>query len=287
MKKFLAFVFLLMVLPIFLLSAESFDKVWIVKKNSGSVSTMEKLQNPEVSPGDVLHILLSVKELQAKWGEGYVQWKYEYRGSSGKTIWESKYITHKEQADGNTWDFLRVIDVTIPKSIPEGEYNLGFTLLDYHTKIEYRGWIDFTVGGKEAATASAEEEEQPTQQPKKQEYTVWIEKVELTLKSVKKTSNRLIFTFTGINHGEEEQDLRVYPYSTRIISGRGREYNFSDVGGGGKLSKGTTFSPDIPMETDIYFRNPATNADGISLLHIDFYYTQDVLKLKSIPVPWP
>ena len=287
MKKILSALFLLLTIPVFIISADSMDKLWIVKRNTGSVSTMEQLQNPEVKSGDVLHILLSVKGLQAKWGEGYVQWKYEYRASGGKTIWESDYLTHKEQVSGNSWNFLRVVDITIPESIPEDAYGLGFTLVDYHTKKEYRDWVDFSVVGKKTEPAAAEKAEEPTQSPDKQEYIVWIEDVELTLKSVKKTSNRLTFTFTGKNHGEEEKNLRVYPYSTRIITDTGREYNFNDVGGKGKLAEGTTFSPGIPMETDIYFRKPATNADSISLLYIDFYYTQDVFEMRSIPVPWP
>ena len=150
MKKILSALFLLLTIPVFIISADSMDKLWIVKRNTGSVSTMEQLQNPEVKSGDVLHILLSVKGLQAKWGEGYVQWKYEYRASGGKTIWESDYLTHKEQVSGNSWNFLRVVDITIPESIPEDAYGLGFTLVDYHTKRSTEiGWIFLWSGRKQ------------------------------------------------------------------------------------------------------------------------------------------
>ena len=273
--------------------SETLDKAWIIERNTGSVSTMQQLENPSVQPGDVLHVLLSAENLQAKWGEGSVQWQYAYETENGKTIWTSEFIPHKENVSGSVWDFLQVMNITVPQNIPEGKYKLGFTVIDYHSKDTYRGWVDFIVGEKEGTAAASATESEPAadtgpDKPASQsEYTVWIEDVELKLTAVEKNSNRLTFRFTGTNHGDEELKLRVYSYTTRIIDGNGVEYTFNDTDGSGKLSTSTTFPPGIPMQTDIYFRKPATNADSIALLYIEFYYVDDVLELRSIPIPWP
>lgn len=293
MKKTILCILLSLVFAAGAVFGETLDRAWIIERNTGSVSTMKQLKNPSVEPGDVLHILLSADNLRAKWGEGFVQWQYQYEAANEKTIWSSDFIPYKQQVSGNTWDYLQVMNITVPENMPDGKYKLGFTVLDYHTKTEYRGWVDFTVGKKaETAAASAPKTEpsvetEPDEPSRETEYTVWIEDVELKLTAVEKNSNRLTFRFTGTNHGSEEINLRVYSYTTRIIDGNGTEYTFNDTDGSGKLSTGTTFAPGIPMQADVYFRKPATNADSIALLYIAFYYIDDVLELRSIPIPWP
>ncbi len=290
MKKTILCVLLSLVFAAGAVFGESLDRAWIIERNTGSVSTMKQLKNPSVEPGDVLHVLLSADNLRAKWGEGFVQWRYQYETANEKTIWSSDVIPYKQNVSGDAWDFLQVMNITIPNSMPEGEYKLGFIVLDYHSQTEYRGWVDFTVGETTETAAIDEEsavETGPDEPVGQTEYTVWIEDVELKLTAVEKNSNRLTFRFTGTNHGDEELNLRVYSYTTRIIDGNGVEYTFNDTDGSGKLSTGTTFAPGIPMQADVYFRKPATNAESIALLYIAFYYIDDVLELRSIPIPWP
>lgn len=293
MKKTAVFVLAMTLISLGVLHSESMDEVRIVRENTGSVSTLKEVENPNVSPGDVIHVHLAVDEVTAKWNEGYVQWKYEYENSDGETIWSSDFDAYKEYVSGKSWDFSRVVDITIPKNISKGDYRLGFTLIDYHTQNEYRGWTDFTVGASAPAASKTDNDPPPAKEPaagpadESGKYSVWIEDVELKLTAVEKNSNRLTFSFTGKNHGDEDLNLRVYSYTTRFIDGNGKEYTFNDVDGGGSLSQSVTFPPGIPMQADVYFRKPATNADDVALLYIEFYYIDDVLELRSIPIPWP
>ncbi len=289
MKKTILLCLVLLIFTMPLVFTESMDKVWIIEKNTGSVSTMKQIKSPTVQPGDIMHILLTVEDLRAKWNEGYVQWKYAYESSNGRTIWASDFQSHKEKTKGDSWDFMRVVDITIPRSIPMGTYALGFTVIDYHTNKEYKGWTHFTVGTATSAEPSSNDDPPPVTKPADQsgKYSVWIEDVELKLTAAEKNSNKLTFSFTGKNHGNEDLNLRVYSYTTRFIDGTGKEYKFNDVDGGGSLSQSVTFPPGIPMQADVYFRKPATNADEVSYLYIQFYYIDDVLELRSIPIPWP
>ena len=268
--------------------AEPIDKVWIIKENTGSPETMEKLSSPDLSPNQTIEVYIEEKGLSAKWGEGFAYYTYTYYSEAGKKIWTSKEYSKKKRTSDDTWIFSQVQRITIPEGIPDGTYRIGFELTDYHTKELYNGNVHFTVG-KGAGTGEpkgAKEKSMPASG--EGDYRTTIGEIELKLLSVEKSDNRLTLRFKGINNGDTKDELRLYPYQTRIVSKQGEEFSFSDHGGGGSLSSGVDFPPQVTMKTDFYFKRPVPGrVSHISYLEIPFYSKDDKVILKDIPVPWP
>lgn len=266
-------------------AAESLDKTWIIREDTGSASTMERLDTPDLVPGQTIDVYLEKNELSVKWGEGYATYSFSYYSDTGKAIWTSGTFTEKKAASGGSWTFSKVHRVTLPPNIPAGAYRLGFTLTDYHSNTDYKGNASFTVGA--GAPSAAAEGPGPSTPASTGEYTVMIGNIELTLVEVAKNSNRLTLTFQGVNRGDVEDKLSIYPYKTRIISDQGEEFVLSDIGGGGNLTGGgLRFAPGIPMKADLYYKPPAVKVNHLAQLEIHFYYFDDKVILRDIPVPW-
>ncbi len=273
------FLFFSTVLSLF---PEEIDTLWIVKDNTGSVSTLEQLGNPDFAPSGSLYLYVGVKDLTVRWGEGQVKWKYYYQSSNGKVIWSSPFKPVSRLSSESSWNFSEIVNITLPANISTGKYRLGFTLVDGHSDKEYRGWVDFSVG-------MSSEKAGPAASPASRaiDAEAVIEEVELSLLSIGKDSYGVVLEFSGVNRGSTEQPLTLYPYGSRIIDSEGNEFIFSEVGGGGSLADGILFPPDVPVRTDLYFERPALDADSIALLFLSFYDTEDVFEVRSIPVPWP
>lgn len=300
MKKILVSAALIILLAASL-SAEALDEISFVRRNTGSIATLERLDTPDFSPGQTVFVFLSAKNLSVKWGEGQIKWKYFYRSATGQTIWESPFRPVSEKTSASAWDYNQVVTVSLPGNIPKGAYGLGFLLVDAHSRSEYRGWADFTVAmGEQKASAPAGEAapaprvETPAPAPApaasapgQGEYEAVVEGVRITLKSIEATQSKLILNFLGLNEKNEEQKLGVYTYSTRIIDSDGNEYYYDSYNGGGSFRKGPNFAPGIPLKTDLIFSSPVNKIGQIALLRIDFYGTGDFIELRSIPVPFP
>jgi hypothetical protein len=281
-KKITVLVLFLLFAAVFSLFPEEIDTLWIVKDNAGSVSSLERLGNPDFSPSDTLYLYVAVKDLTVRWGEGQVKWKYYYQSSNGKVIWSSPFKPVSRPFSGDSWNFSEIVSITLPASIPAGTYRLGFTLVDGHSLKEYRGWLDFSVGmGSETAGADSAPAFRTF------DAAAVIEEVELRLISIEKDSYGVMFNFSGVNRGIGEQPLSLYPYGSRIIDSEGNEFVFSEVGGGGSLADGVLFPPDVQVRTELYFKRPALDAESIALLFLSFYDTDDVLEIRSVSVPWP
>ncbi len=267
---------------LFSLYPEDLDTLWIVKENTGSVSSLERLGNPDFAPSDSLYLYVRVEDLMARWGEGQVKWKYYYQSSNGKLIWSSPFKPVGRPVPEERWVFSEVVSITLPANIAAGRYRLGFTLVDGHSHTEYRGWVDFSVG------MSSEKADPPAAPASRVlDAAALIEDVELRLLSVGKDSYGVSFKFSGVNRGSSDQRLTLYPYGSRIIDSEGNEFIFSEAGGGGSLAEGVLFPPDAPVSAELYFERPALDADAIAFLFLSFYDTEDVFELRSLSVPWP
>lgn len=299
MKKKLLLIALIVMVAVSL-SAEALDDISFVKRNTGSVASLERLDTPDFTPGQTVFAFISVTDLAVKWGEGQIKWKYFYRSSLGNTIWESPFRPVSEKTSSSSWSFNQVVTVSLPGNIPQGEYGLGFLIVDTHSKSEYRGWADFTINmASQSAKAEAAPAPQTDAQPEATspapiaqpsdggEYELVVEGVRITLKSIEATQSKLILNFVGLNEKGEEQKLGVYVYSTRIIDSEGNEYYYDSYNGGGSFRKGPNFAPGIPLKTDLIFTPPVNTIKEIALLRIDFYGTGDFIELRSIPVPFP
>lgn len=283
MKKIICASLALFFVVLSIATADSLDKAWIIEADTGSAATMERLDRPNLSPGDTIDVYLEKRGLSVKWGEGYATYTYSYYTEGGKEIWTSEVYSERKPYSGASWEFAQVHRVTLPSNIPPGAYRLGFTVTDYHTKKTYKGNVEFTVGAAAAVqpaspdTAVGEESGA---------YVVMIGDVEMTLTAVEKTSNRLTLTFRGLNKGDTDERLDVYSYGMRIISRQGEEFVLSAVGGGGNLESGVRFAPQVPMMAELYLKPPATKVNHISYLEIPFYYFDDKIVLRDIPVPY-
>jgi hypothetical protein len=275
----LLFSFLFIASP--LMFSLDLDSLWIIESNTGSVSTMKQLDSPVFAPGDTLYLYVSVKDLGVRWGEGYGRWKYHYQSANGKVIWSSPFKGVKRRSSDETWNFSEVVTINLPPNLPEGKYGLGFTLIDAHTDQEYQGWVDFSIS---FSGALGEETDSPEGPP--DNFETVIEGVELLLDAVSADSGRLIFTFTGINREATEKILKIFPFSARIIDEKGSEYRYNETGGGGSLTSDLLFPSDQPVKAELFFNEPAGHVAAVALLFLDFYNTDDVLELRSIPVPW-
>lgn len=270
------------------LSAESIDKLWIVKENTGSLSTMERLENPDFDGGQRFPVLLRVEGLASGWNEGYVKWRYSYVSEKGRVIWTSPFETYRGQ-ESEGWNLTRVVNIALPDSIPQGVYRLAFDVTDGHSGKVYKGSVGFTVGNPETpATPEAEPAEEGSGGDAAPQgdvlATAYIGAIKLELLEVNRNSNRLTFRFRGTNEGEESDRLDLYPYSSRIIDAEGREYNFSETGGGGNLSDGINLPPDVAVSLELFFRRPANQVERIEFLEFSFYYFDDLLTLRGIDV---
>lgn len=270
------------------LFAEAIDKVWIIEENTGSISTMQERPNPALSPGETVEVLIQVRGLSTRWGEGYAKWSYSYLSESGRKIWISDSYSQRERSDTSTWDFARVATITLPRTIPEGRYRLAFYLQDFHSGKLYQGHAGFSIGGARAAESQAERGEEENRSPQTETaFEGVVDTVELELRRVSRTGNRLLLLFNGLNRGTENKELRLYPYTVRIIDANGQEYRLEETGGGGNLTDGVSLPPEVPMELELFFRPPATQIEQIQYLQLDFYGTKESLNLRAIPVPWP
>lgn len=270
--------------------ADSLDKVWIIKENTGSPETMVKLEVPDLSPNQTIEVYIEEKGLSARWGEGFVYYTYTFYSEEGKKIWTSQEYSKKKRTSKDTWTFSHVQRITIPEGIPKGSYRIGFELTDYHTKEVYQGNVHFTVG-KGSDSRGTEQpktaEKEPTTSSEGGDFRTTIGEIELSLVSVEKSDNRLTFTFKGINKGGANDTMRIYPYKTRIVSKGGEEFVFSEDGGKGTLVSGIEFPPEVPMQATFYFKRPVpSRVSHISYMEIPFYYKDDKIVWRDIPVPW-
>jgi hypothetical protein len=263
--------------------ADSLDKVWIIEENTGSPETMVKLEDPDLSPNQTIEVYIEEKGLSARWGEGFAYYTYTYYSEVGKKIWSSRKYTKKKRTSDDTWTFSHVQRITIPEGIPKGTYRLGFELTDYHTKEVYQGNVHFTVGTEQPKTA----EKDSTASSAGGDFRTTIGEIELSLVSVEKSDNRLTFTLKGINTGGSKNELRLYPYKSRIVSKGGEEFVFSEDGGKGTLVSGIEFPPEVPMQATFYFKRPVpSRVSHISYMEIPFYSRDDKIIWRDIPVPW-
>ncbi len=293
MERKLLFLCILLLVPAMVLLAESLDKVWIIEQDTGSAETMVRLDTPDLSPDQTIELYVEENGLSARWGEGFAYYTYTYYSESGKKIWASREYTKKKRTGEDTWAFEHVQRIRLPKDIPDGRYRLGFTLTDYHTKTVYKGNVQFTVGKSgekevESTARKAQKEIIPVAVAASSEYVSMIGEVELRLDAIKKSDNRLTITMMAENRGTAEESLRIYSYTTRIISDEGDEYVFAQDGGGGTLSKGIDLTPGVPIEAIHYYTRPVpSKVSHIALLEVDFYYKDDKILWKDISVPWP
>lgn len=263
-------------------AAEEVDAIWIVEGAVDTADSLVRVDHPDFSPGDAMFLYVAVDGLAVRWGEGQAKWKYYYQSSNGKVIWSSPFTPVTRQFADSQWKFSEIVTITLPESIPSGRYGLGFMLVDAHSMKEYQGWTDFTVDMESVSRPHAKDGV-----PEPSGLTGTIGGIELSLVSVRKETGRLLLDFSGLNGGDAERLLSLYPYGSRIIDSGGNEYVFSEVGGGGGLSDGTVFPPGERIAADLHFDRPAGEAEGIALLYLSFYDTEDVLEVRSLPVPWP
>jgi len=287
MKK-TCLVFFLSVLLTSTIAAEPLAKAWIIRENTGSPETMKRLEHPDLAPGQTIEVYLEQPGLIVKWGEGYVTYSYSFLAGNGAEILRSDVFTHKQKISGNNWTFGKVQRITIPKNIPRGEYRIVFNLLDYHSNKTYIGNVTFTVGMSSVPNQPPPGPAQTSSgaPPPQLDYTVRIGTVDLSLISVEKTSNRLTMIFRGINHGDSDQELRLYPYKTIIVSREGETFLYSDYGAITSLVNGVVFPPGVPVRGELYFKPPVTKIDFISHFEMPFYSLDDKVVLRNIPVPW-
>ncbi|ADK81786.1 hypothetical protein [Sediminispirochaeta smaragdinae] len=273
------------------LFAESVDQMWIVKEHTGSASSLQRVSEPLFSPGQTMYVYILVNNLGVKWGEGQVKWKYYYQSSDGKIIWASPFTPVSRRSSDPSWNFSEVVTISLPSTIPEGSYGLGFSLVDAHTLKEYRGWVEFRVGivtTDQNLTAEPDQQQGKAAAPEvQQDFTSSVNGIRFTLVAVEKRPERLVITFTGNNGESEEQKLVLYPYSARIIDREGNEYQYADLGDGGSLAAGVSFPPGIPTMADIRFRRPTNTIMSMALLSFSFYHTDEMVELRGVPVPYP
>ncbi len=307
MKRIILGITGLLLISAAVLSAESLDKVWIVEGGTDSSDSAERLEDPVVSPGQVIEVLIEEKGLSARWGEGFAYYTYTYYSDMGKKIWTSREYTEKKRTSDETWTLSVVQRIIVPLEMPTGNYRLGFELTDYHTKIVYKGSVVFTVSSSaksepgssdttvetsvdtsDTRASLIEEGTSSTESGASGAYRTMIADVELSLVSVEKTGNRLIITLRGVNRGEADEELRLYSYRTRIISEQGEEFTFSEHGGGeSKFIRGLDFPPEVPMQESFSFTGPVPGKVAhIAYLEVPFYYREDKVTWRDIPIPW-
>jgi len=293
MKKVIFFVVAIFIVLPAAAAADSIDTLWIIEENTGSPETMVELEDPDLSPNQVIEVYIEAKGLTAKWGEGSAYYTYTYYSELGKKIWSSREYTTQKRTRDDTWTFSHVQRITIPNDIPNGSYRLAFELTDYHTNEVYQGNVHFTVGkGAETDNSGepreANEKSGQSSSAEEGDYRTTIGEIELKLVSVEKSDNRLTFTLKGINRGETKDELRLYSYNTRIISAEGEVFVFSEHGGEGTLVSGIDFPPEVPMQASFYFKRPVpARVSHISYLEIPFYSKEDKIIWHEIPIPWP
>lgn len=286
---------------VFSVSAESIDRFGIIEENTGSLATIREYDTPDLTPGQRVEVVVVVRGLQTRWGEGQVRWRHRIFDEMGQTVAQSRLTPYTHRSSGGEWDLLRVETVDLPRDLPDGRYRIDWEVIDDHADTTYRGNAAFTIGMSAAGEnvterPSPEPAPTPVQPPKAEEsptavpsgeYVATIEGIEITLTDITRDSNRLTFRMRGINRGTEDYRLDIYSYTTRLIDGNGREYSFDDVGGSTNLSQGVTLPLDVPMQLDIEFRDGAVAVDSIALLEVAFYYTDDVIRWRDLTVPAP
>jgi len=272
--------------------SEEKSRIAIIKKDTGKPATIEEMVNPDFEPEQAFDILVQINNLTAKWNEGYVTYTYTYYSDKNQKISTSQPQSIKERTQKDSWNMAKVIRVTLPGNIPKGAYRLGFDVTDYHTGKMYKGSVQFTISMGKTPAPQSPSSQPPAQQtpkgaPATDGFDFEIADAVLTLKSITKNSNKITFSFIGVNNDSENLDLRIYPYTTRINSETGTEYKFSDVGGDGNLVTGVSLPPEVPMSLEISFKKPAVNVNKVALLEVFFYYIDDNLVMKNVVVPWP
>ncbi len=277
-------IFLLLTLACNIVMAETLSTAMIIKNDTGNPDTMVSLTDKTFSPGETFEVYLEAKDLSARWGEGYAVYSYSYYSESGSKIWTSPRYSEEKRVSGKEWTFSKVHRITLPEEIPDGDYRIMFTVVDYHTDTEYKGNVNFSVGMNSTPPASSSAQSGSDSDTK---FKTIVNDIELSLESVEKTDNRLTINLKGINRAEEAKKLDIYIYDTRIISSSGKEYSFSEYDGRGSLNEGVKFSPSVPILTDLYYPRPVPSAvSGIELLEIAFYSTDDTVLWRKIPVPY-
>jgi hypothetical protein len=292
MKRVLLYVLLLCVVSAGFAAAESLDKVWIVQEDTGSASTMVRLDNPDLSPNQTIEVYIEESGLAVRWGEGYVNYTYTYYSDMGKEIWTSKRYSEKKRTGDDTWTLKHTQKVTLPGNIPDGKYRIGFAVSDYHSKKVYKGNASFTVGqggGSAPAVTPRTADSSTPQAPVSGgsgEFVGIIDNVKLSLTGIETTRNRFTLHFVGVNEGSTDQDLRNY--ACRMISTQGKEYTYAEYGGGGALRKWMRFPPNVPMKTEIYFERPVPDEikGSIKYFEMTFWSEDDTLILRDVPVPY-
>jgi hypothetical protein len=280
--------------------ADSADKVWIIAENTGNPATFVKLEKPDLVAGQTIMVYLEQAGLSGKWGEGSVNYTYTYYSETGKKIWSSKEQTVKKLTKDATWLLSSVIEITMPAGIPDGAYRIAFELKDYHTQKIYNGNIHFTIGmGKSVAVDPPVVPAAPVSAPAATpgpaaapaataagSFTYEIADVELTLVSLVRKQDKLVFSFRVLNRGDMKINLQMYPYQTSFIDSNGKEVKFDKWGGNGSLCDGQNFVPGIQTQADLEMKIPESLSNNISYLEIPFYGQDERLKWKNLPVPF-
>lgn len=297
-------ILLILIFSAVAISAESLDRFGIIKENTGSLSTLEVLDTPDLNPGQRVEIVVVARGLQARWGEGQIRWRYRVLDEMGQTIVQSRLTPYTQRVSSSNWDLRRVEVVPLPRDLANGRYRIAWEVVDDHTNITYRGNARFTVGMPHredpadggapqvqptppAAPVQDQEPEVPQPTTPQRDFVANVEGVEITLKEITRNSNRVSFRMTGVNTNTEEVGLRLWGRDTRIIDSNGREYLFDDVGVRTNIVRGIDFPTDIPLQIELELRGPATSVERIALIELAFLNTNDSVEWRDITIPWP
>lgn len=274
---------LTLAIPVF---AETMDKTWIITENTGNSATFVKLDNPDLVQGQVIMVYLEQSGLSGKYGEGSTSYTYTYYSETGKKIWTSPPQLAKKLTKDATWKLSSVTEVTLPETIPQGTYRIGYELTDIHTQTVYNGNIHFTVNMAKAAVATVPAAAIPASTAVvASAFTCKIGKTDVTLVSLIRQQNKLLYTFKVLNGGDINSSVKIIRMNSFDSNGQQFVYDWQHSNLDGSLYSGQNFVSGLETKADANVTLPEAFTNG-PISYLDILFNDEHVIWKNIPLPY-
>ena len=112
-----------------------------------------------------------------------------------------------------------------------------------------------------------------------------VETVKIKLVSVIHQGEKLIIETIGENIGSSDVRINLW-HDSRFICNQGNEYSFRHQGLDYTSFRGRNLVPGVPTKMSATIKVPQGKLDKISLLELQFQYSNDRLLFRNIPIPY-
>ena len=269
--------------------AEPLDEVWIIKENTGSPETMEKLSSPNLSPNQTIEVYIEEKGLSAKWGEGFAYYTYTYYSERERRSGLQRGTSRKKNEQGYLDFFPCPADNhTRRHSGRHLPYRLRAHRLSHKRAVSWERPLHGRERGRHRRAEGSEREEQarPIRRGRLP-YHYRRDRIGARFRGEERQPPHL--QVQGNKQWRYERRVPALPVSNQHqFRNRGRSLPSPSTEAAAASPPGSDFPPEVTMKADFYFKRPVPGrVSHISYLEIPFYSKDDKVIWKDIPVPWP